>query len=253
MPALLNPQGPIASSELGLLVNSTLLMLIVIVPVFALLFFFAYWYRAGNKKAKYMPEWEHAKVDELIWWAIPFEIILILGALTWSSTHELDPRKALSDEKPLVVEVVALDYRWLFIYPEQKIATVNYIRIPVGKPVRFDVTADAPMNSFWIPQLGGQIYAMTGMVNSLNLEATQAGTYAGSSANYSGEGFAKMKFIAEASPQEDFDRWVIETKSSSLYLTQDLYDLLREPSKDSSVVYYSEVENNLYNTIVNRY
>ena len=129
-------------------------------------------------------------MEELIWWAIPFEIVLVLGALTWTSTHALDPRKAIGDEPPMVIQVVALEWKWLFIYPEENIATVNYVRMPVNKPVRFEITADAPMNSFWIPQLGGQIYAMTGMVTQLHLEATEEGKFNGLSANYSGDGFA---------------------------------------------------------------
>ncbi|TSC68446.1 MAG: cytochrome o ubiquinol oxidase subunit II [Parcubacteria group bacterium Gr01-1014_56] len=248
--ALLNPKGAVGLSELGLMIHAVEFMLIVALPVYFLVFFFAWRYRAGNTKAAYSPNWEHAKVDELIWWAIPFEIVLILGALTWSSTHELDPRAPLEGGAPLVVEVVALDWKWLFIYPEQNIATVNYIAVPVDRPVRFDVTADAPMNSFWIPRLGGQIYAMTGMVNSLNLVANEPGTYEGVSANYSGIGFAKMKFVVKALPQEEFDSWVISVKASSKILTHEEYALLALPSIANEPAHYAEVEQNLYNMIV---
>ena len=191
-------------------------------------------------------------MDELIWWAIPFEIVLILGALTWSSTHNLDPRKSLDSARgePLVVQVVALDWKWLFIYPEQEIATVNYFQIPVGRPVKFEITADAPMNSFWIPRLGGQIYAMTSMVNVLNLVADEVGTFAGGSANYSGEGFAQMKFIVQAVRQEDFDAWVAEVKTSPNILTHDQYEVLAEPSVAHEVTYYGGVDGDLFSTIV---
>ncbi len=251
--ALLDPKGLVGLSERTLMLHAVEFMLIVAVPVYILIFFFAWWYRAGNTKATYKPDWEHAKVDELIWWAIPFEIVLILGALTWTSTHQLDPRAPLEGPTPIVIQVVALDWKWLFIYPEENIATVNYVAVPVGRPVRFDVTADAPMNSFWIPRLGGQIYAMTGMVNSLNLVANEAGTYPGVSANYSGEGFAKMKFTAEALPEEVFHSWIVRARASSRILTHDEYTLLRERSVMDEPLYYAEVEQNLYNTIVTQF
>jgi cytochrome o ubiquinol oxidase subunit 2 len=251
--ALLNPAGVVALAERSLMIQAVLFMLIVAVPVYVLLFFFAWRYRAGNTKAVYKPDWENAKIDELIWWAIPFEIVLILGALTWVSTHELDPRAALSSEPPLVIEVVALDWKWLFIYPEERIATVNYVRIPVGRAVRFDVTADAPMNSFWIPRLGGQIYAMTGMVNSLNLKASETGEFEGRSANYSGEGFAKMTFSVEALPEGGFDSWVLGAKTSPRALTREEYEELAKPSEPAGPATYAGVEDTLYNTIVGSY
>ncbi|HVV39248.1 MAG TPA: ubiquinol oxidase subunit II [Candidatus Paceibacterota bacterium] len=253
---LLQPSGTIALAERGLMLHAVEFMLIVAIPVYILLFFFAWKYRAGNTKAKYMPDWEHSKMDELVWWAIPFEIILILGALTWSSTHALAPNKPLDSargEPPLVVQVVALNWKWLFIYPEEGIATINYLRIPVGRPVQFEVTADAPMNSFWVPQLGGQIYAMTGMSNVLNLEASETGTFAGGSANYSGAGFAGMKFVVEAVPEDEFDAWAQTTKLSANVLSDDSYTFLARPSTGDPVAYYGEVEDGLYTTIMEKY
>jgi len=251
--AVLDPKGVISLAERGLMVQATLFMLIVAVPVFFLIFFFAWHYRAGNKTAKYTPDWEHSKLEELIWWAIPFEIVLVLGALTWSSTHALDPHKPLAGGDPLVVQVVALEWKWLFIYPEEDIATVNYLRMPVDRPVRFEITADAPMNSFWIPQLGGQIYAMTGMSTKLNLMATEEGTFVGRSANYSGEGFAKMYFTAEATTEEDFDAWVASTKLYHRVLQTSTYELLAEPSTESTPLYYGDVEEGLYDAIVKKF
>ena len=253
--AVLDPKGTISLAERGLMIHAVEFMLIVAIPVYILLFFFAWRYRAGNTKAKYMPDWEHGKMEELIWWAIPFEIVLVLGALTWGSTHALAPSKPLdSTTPPLVVDVVALQWKWLFIYPAQGIATVNYLRIPVNQPVEFEVTADAPMNSFWIPQLGGQIYAMTGMINPINLEASEVGTYAGGSSNYSGAGFAQMKFMAQATSQSDFDNWVASAQAaSSSILTLDTYKVLAQPGVPSAPSTYGAVEQNLYNTIVAKF
>lgn len=247
---LLLPKGAVASAELSLMIQATLFMLIVAVPVFFLIFFFAWRYRAGNTKARYQPDWEHSKLEELIWWAIPFEIVLIVGALTWSSTHELHPPKPLSNDPPLVVQVVALDWKWLFIYPEQNIASLNYLELPVGKQVRFEITADAPMNSFWIPELGGQIYAMTGMVNRLHLIADEEGEFVGRSANYSGEGFAEMKFIAKAVSEDAFNAWVQEVQQAQSSLTEASYKKLSTPSVPYSAVYYRAVVPGLFEEIV---
>jgi cytochrome o ubiquinol oxidase subunit 2 len=253
MGSILEPHGIIALSERGLMVEAVLFMLIVAVPVYALLFFFAWYYKAGNTEAKYVPNWEHSKMDELVWWAIPFEIVLIVGALTWTSSHALDPKKAIaSDVPPVVVQVVALDWKWLFIYPGQNIATVNFLEIPIDTPIQFHITADAPMNSFWIPSLSGQIYAMTGMSNTLNIEADTMGDYKGYSANYSGEGFAAMKFTTRVVSKDDFDTWVTATEASSKILTEAEYIRLRGPSTEKPT-YYREVTDNLYNTVVSSF
>lgn len=251
--AVLDPKGVIALGERELMVNAVFFMLIVAVPVYVLLFFFAWRYRAGNKKARYAPNWEHGKLDELIWWAVPFEIVLVLGALTWTSTHRLDPRAPLEGGAPLVVQVVALDWKWLFIYPEEHIATVNYAQIPVGRPVRFDITADAPMNSFWVPELGGQIYAMTGMVAPLNLMASEEGFFEGGSANYSGPGFAHMKFAVEAAPEGEFERWAAGVRASSKTLDQRAYEELARPTVAEKPAYYARVDEGLYSGIVGKF
>ena len=249
---LLFPSGAIAVAERGLMFQATLFMLMVAVPVFILIFFFAWHYRAGNKKAKYTPDWAHSNLEELIWWAIPLEIILVLGALTWTSTHELDPKRPLVGGTPLVVEVVALDDKWLFIYPEENIATANYVAMPVDVPVRFKITADAPMNSFWIPALGGQMYAMTGMVTELNLIANEAGEFYGRSANYSGEGFIKMKFVAEAMPKDEFDSWALGARASPNLLDQQEYVRLKEADLEEPYI-YGEVDPYLFNDIVKKF
>lgn len=250
---VLHPQGPIALAERGLMVTAVLFMLIVAIPVLGLLFFFAWRYRASNTKAAYTPDWKHGKMEELVWWAIPLEIILILSAITWTSTHDLDPHRPISTEPPLVVQVVALDWKWLFIYPEQRVASVNYLALPVGRPVRFEVTADAPMNSFWIPSLGGQIYAMTGMVNPLQLMADRAGTYQGTAANYSGEGFAHMRFTAEAMSQDSFAAWVDTTRQDHDALDFAAYQALAKPSVPQEPAYYGSVAPNLLAQIVAKF
>ncbi|MBC7836859.1 ubiquinol oxidase subunit II [Acetobacteraceae bacterium] len=256
---LLTPSGAVGLAERALMMHVVLFMLIVTIPVYFLLFFFAWRYRdrkvgaiANTKggRVAYFPNWESGKMEELVWWAIPFEIVLILGALTWSSTHALAPEKPLEGGTPLVIEVVALEWKWLFIYPEENIATVNYLAVPVDRPVEFRVTADAPMNSFWIPQLGGQIYAMTGMTTSLHLIANEEGVFAGGSANYSGDGFSKMKFMTHAISEEDFSAWVQEIRTSPIVLSFNAYKMLAEPTVESEPTYYGRVENNLYNTIV---
>jgi cytochrome o ubiquinol oxidase subunit 2 len=248
---ILNPAGAVGLAQRGLIINAVLLMLIVVVPVYVLLFFFAWRYRAGNKKAKYLPNWEHSKMDELIWWAVPLEIVLVLGALTWSSTQAFDPRAPLKTPiEPLVVQTVALDWKWLFIYPEQEIATVGALVIPKDTPIRFEITADAPMNSFWIPQLGGQIYAMTGMVNSLNLIASREGIFKGISANYSGDGFANMTFEVRAVSQDKFDIWVQELQESPQVLDAAQYEEFRAPSKGDRAVF--RVETGLFDEILQR-
>ena len=245
-----DPKGLIATEERGLIIHAVLLMLIVVVPVFILAFSIAWHYRTGNTKAVYTPNWENSPMEELVWWAVPLEIILVLGALTWSSTHALDPAKPLAvSGTPLVVQVVALEWKWLFIYPELGIASVNQLEMPVNRPVTFYITADAPMNSFWIPQLGGQIYAMTGMVTQLHLVANTVGTYAGASANYSGDGFAQMKFDANAVTEDDFNAWVAGVKRSNQTLDQPAYLALARPSTTTPQV-YAPVANNLYNSIV---
>lgn len=239
---LLMPSGAIGISERDLMVRATLLMLVVAVPVFILIILIAWRYRATNSRAAYTPDWEHSNLEEFIWWVIPFEIVLVLGALTWSSTHLLDPSRALSQTvAPYTVEVVALPWKWLFIYPEEGIASVNELALPAGRPVRFEITADAPMNSFWIPALGGQMYAMTGMTTQLNLIAAHPGTYAGRSSNYSGEGFAQMTFSARAMDDADFNAWVANARASQDTLSPKAYSALAAPSDAGPVRYYGSV------------
>ena len=212
---LLDPKGQVGIEQKNLILIATGLMLLVVIPVIIMTVVFAWKYRASNKAATYTPDWSHSTKIEAAVWIIPILIIIALGYVTYHSTHKLDPYRPLdSDVKPIQIDVVALDWKWLFIYPEQGIATVNKIVFPANTPVNFRVTSDAVMNSFFIPGLGGQIYAMAGMTTKLHLIANENGEFDGISANYSGAGFTGMKFKATATSQEDFDKWVAEVKQS---------------------------------------
>lgn len=253
--ALLNPKGAIAEEQTWLLINSTLIMLAFAVPVALALYFFAWRYREDNGKTEYKPETKERKTFLLFAWGGPLIIMVILASLMIPATYKLQPQQAIaSDKEELTVQVVALNWKWLFIYPEQGIATLNYVQIPVDTPVRFELTADgAPMSSFWIPHLGGMLYVMTGHVNPLNLISDEVGDYPGSSAEINGHGFAHMKFNTRVSSQENFDAWVSETKASPTNLSMSEYEKLREPVEDAEPAFYSDPEDNLYTTIVSKY
>jgi cytochrome o ubiquinol oxidase subunit 2 len=250
--AVLNPKGMIALQQRDLIFTASWLMLIVVLPVFILTIVFCWKYREKNKGAKYTPDWAHSYTAEVFWWGIPCVIVAILAVMTWKSSHALNPYKPIvTEKKPLVIQVVALDWKWLFLYPEQGIATVNWVQFPVGTPLNFEITADAPMNSFWIPQLGGQIYAMPAMRTQLHLIANEAGDFRGCSSNISGVGFAGMAFTA--SSQEEFDQWVSSAKQSSEVLNLDLYHQLVQPSQYNPVVFYRLAQGNLFDQIIMQY
>lgn len=251
---VLEPKGTIGEQQRDLMVTATLLGLLVIIPVFIMTFLIAWRYRETNHKAHYTPDWDHNVAAEAVWWAIPMAIITVLSVMTWTSTHKLDPSRPIaSNTKPLTIQVVALEWKWLFIYPEQNIATVNTLAIPTDRPVNFKITSDAPMNAFWIPQLGGQVYAMAGMSSNLHLMADHSGDYRGSSGNISGKGFAGMDFVAKARSQNEFDSWVKTVKQSPDELTMSAYDKLAQPSQNNPPAYYSSKANNLYSRVVTKY
>ena len=252
---VLNPKGVIAASEKTLLVHATLLMLIVVIPVIILTLWFAWHYRASNKAATYKPNDHHNTWIEVICWGIPIVIIGLLATMTWVSTHQLDPYRPLPGKsKPIVIQAVALNWKWLFIYPDENIATVNYLQIPVNKQVKFLVTSDAPMNSFQIPQLAGQIYAMGGMQTKLHLKATHLGTYTGRSTNYSGAGFSEMHFQTSVSSRQDYQRWVSKVRRNSKEsLTVTRYKQLMKDSRKNPVRYFSGVANKLFHKIIMKF
>lgn len=259
---VMNPSGDVAAQQRDLIIISTVLMLLIIVPVIALTFLFAWRYRHSNKEAEYQPDWDHSTQLELVIWAAPLLIIIALGALTWISTHTLDPYRPLqrvaagrpvpADTKPLVVEVVALDWKWLFLYPEQGIALVNEMAAPVDRPIQFKITASTVMNSFYIPALAGQIYAMPGMETKLHAVINKPGEFEGFSANYSGAGFSGMRFKFHGLSGADFDKWVQATKAANSELSRAGYLALERPSERDPVRRYSSVAPGLYDAILNR-
>jgi len=251
---VLSTKGQVGDRERHLIIIATLLMLIVVIPVYFLTFFIAWKYRSSNKQARYEPDQDGNRALEITWWAIPGIIILILSVITWNSSHSLDPFRSLSSQgKPLKVQVIALPWKWLFIYPDQNVASVNFLQIPTDRDIDFSITSDAPMNSFWIPQLGGQIYAMAGMDTHLHLAANTPGDYQGVSANISGKGFAGMHFIARAGSQADFNSWVGDKRAESKPLDQPTYDQLAEPSENDPVSFYNSVEPSLYDKVLLKY
>ncbi len=252
---LFDPKGPIAAEQMELIILSFLVMMIVVVPVFFMTFWFSIKYREGAKeKAEYLPNWEHSNKIEAIVWAVPLAIIITLGIITYKTSHSLDPRQALQSENPtLRIQVVALDWKWLFIYPEQEIATVNEVALPVNTPVEFLITSDTVMNSFFVPQLGSMIYAMAGMENQLHLIADEPGEYRGMSANYSGFGFSGMKFKALAKTDADFDQWVASVKAKPAILDDESYAALSSKTKDHPVEHYSQVHPLTFNRIIEKY
>lgn len=252
--AVLDPKGTIADQQLDLIVFTVLLGMIVVIPVFILLFAFAFRYRASNTRAKYHPEQDGNRFLELVWWGIPLVIIGILCVVTWVSTHQLDPYRQLnSDTKPLRVQVVVLQWKWLFLYPEQGVASVNELRIPEKTPINFEVTADSPMSTFWIPELGSQIYAMNGMTTRLSLQANEAGEYRGTNTNISGEGYAEMDFNTIASTRAEFDQWVKNLQGSHKHLTWEGYESLAKPSRKQQVVYYMLHDPAIFKKVIEKY
>lgn len=243
---LVHPKGIIAGSQLDLITTIIHFMLLIVVPTFIALFLVVW------RQAKYNPENGRGIFRELILWLIPMPFVAAMAYVTWFATHELDPYRPIkSDVKTLTIQVVAINWKWLFIYPEQGIATVNYIGIPAHTPIHFNLAADnSPMNSFWIPQLSGQIYAMTGMVTPLHIMANEPGEYSGRAAEINGEGYADMTFTVNAT--DDFEKWVEQVKKSPHKLTESVYEELREPSVNHPVTLYAFVEKDLFHKIVMR-
>jgi cytochrome o ubiquinol oxidase subunit 2 len=252
--SILFPQGQIALKQRNLLFIIQALMLLVVIPVYILTFLFSWLYRADNPKRKYQPDFVDDPLAETIWWGLPCLLIVIIGAFTWLGTYHLDPfRKIDPSRKPLKIQVVALQWKWLFIYPEEKIASLNFLQFPANVPIHFEITSDAPMNSFWIPQLAGQIYAMPKMKTQLHLIADTVGDYRGSSANISGVGFAHMHFIARASNEEDFHKWVEEAKQSTHTLNWQSYEQLAQPTTDNPPTPFRLEDENLFEQIIMKY
>jgi cytochrome o ubiquinol oxidase subunit 2 len=251
---LFNPKGGIGEQEKNLILLALGLMLLVVVPVILLTLYFAWRYRASNQNAVYAPKWSHSTAIEIVVWAIPCVIVVILAAVIWRTSHTLDPSQPIESRNPPVhVEVVALNWKWLFIYRDYGVASVNQLAIPVDTPIVFDITADSLMNSFFIPQLGGQIYAMSGMKTQLNLIASTPGVYEGQSASYSGPGFSDMHFNTLATSRADFDAWIANARKSPLSLDKAAYAALEKPSQKDPVKVYAQVQPELFNDVVDQY
>lgn len=259
---VMNPRGDVAVQQAHLIVVSTLLMLVIIVPVIAATLFFAFRYRQSNTQAAYAPDWDHSTRLELLIWGAPLMIIIALGAITWISTHKLDPYRPLDridaqhavapGTKPLVVQVVALDWKWLFVYPEQGIATVNELAAPVDRPIEFHITSSSVMNAFYVPALAGMVYAMPGMETQLHAVINQPGNYDGISANYSGAGFSDMKFRFLGMSDDDFAAWVQDNKAAGQTLDRAAYLKLEAPSQREPVRRFAAVAKGLYTAVLNR-
>lgn len=252
---VVHPKGIVAYNQLQLIIANIFLMLAIVVPTYIFLFTVVWKYCIKNEHAKYDPDHTYGVKGELLMWGLPSIVVVIMSIITWNATHKLNPYKPLeSDVKPLSVQVVALNWKWLFIYPELGIATLNYFHIPEKTPIHLKLTADAsPMNSFWVPQLSGQIYAMTGMTTQLFLMADGLGKYTGRAVEINGEGYSDMRFPAISSSEKDFEDWIAEVRKSSLHLTEDVYNELVKPNVDSSIKLFSEVEKDLFQQIIDKY
>jgi cytochrome o ubiquinol oxidase subunit 2 len=258
---VLHPSGDVAVQQRDLVVISTVLMLLIIIPVMALTVFFAWHYRQSNKSATYEPNWDHSTHLELIIWSAPLLIIICLGALTWMGTHLLDPFRPIGrtapgqlvthNTKSLKVDVVALDWKWLFIYPDYGVATVNEMAAPVGTPIDFRITSSSVMNSFFVPALAGQVYAMPGMRTELHAVINKPGVYDGFSANYSGAGFSGMRFAFRSLSHSDFETWMADVKAAGGTLSRDEYLALERPSQNVPVRKYASVDASLFKAVVN--
>lgn len=251
---LFNPKGSVGVAQRDLIITCIALMLFVVVPAIVLTFVFAWKYRASNQKARYTPDWAHSTKIELIVWGIPLVIIVALATIVWKSTHELDPYKPLNEGgDPINVEVIATDWKWVFIYPDLGIATVNELVFPDNRQVAFSITSNSTMNTFFIPQLGGQVYAMAGMRTSLHLIANEKGAYRGMSGNFSGPGFSDMHFTAYAKSEREFNRWVAQVRTSPMSLDYSAFLKVSRPSQANDVVHFSRVESGLFKRVIDQF
>jgi len=248
---ILDPVGPVAAAEKTILINSTAIMLAIIIPTMIATIAFAWWFRRGNSKAQYRPDWEYSGAIEMVVWAIPALTIMLLGGIAWIGSHDLDPGRALKSDKPtLNVEVVSLDWKWLFIYPDQGIATVNQLVVPAGSPVSFRLTSATVWNSFFVPQMGTMIYTMPRMTTRLNLQADKTGVFNGLSSHFSGDGFPGMEFKVQSLPPDQFAMWAQGARGQGLALDGRGYAELSKPSSYVKPMTYGAVAPGLFDAIV---
>jgi cytochrome o ubiquinol oxidase subunit II len=247
---ILDPQGPIGAAEKTILIDSLAIMLAIVVPTILATFAFAFWFRASNSKAFYWPDWEYSGRIELVVWAIPALTVILLGGVAWIGAHQLDPPKQIAgSSSPLTIQVVSLDWKWLFIYPDQKVATINSFTVPAGVPLQFQLTSASVMNAFFIPQFGSMIYTMNGMTTRLNLQADRPGTFQGLSAQFSGDGFADMHFDVHVVPSEQFAKWAEDASNAGKSLDEQGYQQIAKPSMKNEPAIYRLADPDLFRSI----
>jgi cytochrome o ubiquinol oxidase subunit 2 len=248
---IFDPQGPIGAADTAILIDSVAIMLAIVLPTIAAIFAFAFWFRASNTRARYLPNWEYSGRIELVVWSVPTLTIILLGGVAWIGAHQLDPAKAVEGSaKPLTIQAVSLDWKWLFIYPDQQVATINTLTVPAGVPLRFELTSSSVMNVFFIPQFGSMIYTMNGMATQLNLRADRPGTFQGLSAHFSGDGFSDMHFDVHVVPSEQFSKWAQDASHAEKSLDDRSYNEIAKPSMKSQPATYSLADPQLFNAIV---
>jgi len=247
---ILDPQGPIAAAEKTILIDSVAIMLAIVVPTIVAIFAFAYWFRASNSRALHLPDWEYSGRIELVVWSIPTLTIILLGGVAWIGAHQLDPAKPIEgSSKPLTIQAVSLDWKWLFIYPDQKVATINTLTVPAGVPLQFQLTSASVMNAFFIPQLGSLIYTMHGMTTRLNLQADTPGTLQGLSGHFSGDGFSDMHFDVHVVPTEQFSKWAQDASQVEKSLDERSYEQIAKPSMKNTPAIYRLADPDLFRSI----
>jgi len=250
---VLDPQGPIAAGNAQILINSVGIMLVIVIPTILATLAFGWWFRSSNKKAIYLPNWAHSGHLELIVWGIPLLVVLFLSGVIWIGSHELDPAQPIAQGgKPIEIQVVSLDWKWLFIYPDQEVASINELAVPANTPVHFSLTSGTVMNMFFVPQLGSMIATMNGMVTQLNLKADQIGDYYGQSSQFSGSGFSDMHFTVRALTMEDYSKWLAYVKQTGQKLDEASYLALARNKAASSVRSYGSITRDLFDKIAMR-
>jgi cytochrome o ubiquinol oxidase subunit 2 len=250
---ILDPQGPIGVADKTILIDSIAIMLVIVLPTIAAIFAFAFWYRQSNHRAVYRPDWAHSGRIELVVWSIPTLTVILLGGVAWIGAHQLDPAAPVAGTgSPVRIQVVSLDWKWLFIYPDQRVATVNTLTVPLGAQLKFELTSASVMNVFFIPQLGSMIYTMNRMVTRLHLRADQEGNYQGLSAHFSGDGFPDMLFDVHVMPTLAFDNWVASTARSDKILNADSYNTLAQQSIETTKTSYRLADPELFGKIVSQ-
>jgi cytochrome o ubiquinol oxidase subunit 2 len=249
--AILSPAGPVGAAEKTILLNSVAIMLAIVVPTILATLAFAWWFRATNKRARRLPDWAYSGRIELIVWSIPALVVFFLGGIAWLGSHELDPARPLSSSaKPLEVDVVSLDWKWLFIYPDQGVASINRLVAPVGVPLHLRITSATVLNVFFVPRLGSEIYAMNGMASQLNLQADEPGVFPGLAAHFSGDGFSDMNFEVHALPAADFSAWAAATRATGPELDEASYRTLLQQSENVTPYTYRTVQAGLFDAIL---